>query len=376
MKNRQFNIKFSPEAATFWLAGCLGLKSANTHSQQQKSARVGAGKSVLFKHQLKLRKKNPEHLFRQINRGIMEILSSLFTLQPGMFILRHPKGGLPPLSVSRAPGNASTSGKLELLSTPSSHGSVLRDGADCIVMLVTQAPVELVVSAYMTNPGAVVPALKIDQIGLDAPSAAPALAAPKAVSSPVNKTIEISPTGISIIGHIQSLGDVVVSDGQQLGDPAMDLRLEGFQIMWPNRPKEVDLVYGVSLEGSGATPLVKTGQFCGTRQEARRITEVSFALVGPDAHQFQLEGTAYFSGGFKTPVQSGMALSGPSGLEHLTSICLTAVPATPTQQVSAAPKNAWDESPRTKVFKAKAAPTKAVAAKAAPAKAKVTRKPK
>jgi hypothetical protein len=304
----------------------------------------------------------------------MEIVSSLFTLQPGMFILRHPKGGLPPLSVSRAPGNASTSGKLELLSTPSSHGSVLRDGADCIVMLITQAPVELVVSAYMANPGAVVPALKIDQIGLDAPSAAPALTAPKELSNPVNKPIEISPTGISIIGHIQSVGDVVVSDGHQLGDPVKDLRLEGFQIMWPNRPQEVDLVYGVSLEGSGATPLVKTGQFCGTRQEARRITEVSFALVGPDAHQFQLEGTAYFSGGFKTPVQSGMALSGPSGLEHLTSLCLTAVPATSTHQVSEAPKNAWDESPSTKVFKAKAAPTKAVAAKAAPAK--VTRKSK
>jgi hypothetical protein len=288
-----------------------------------------------------------------------------------MFILRHPKGGLTALSVSRAPGNASTSGKIELLSTPNSHGSVLRDGADCIVMLVTQAPVELVVCAYMANSGSVVPALKIDQVGLDAPTVAPALGIPKDVLKPANKPIEISPDGISIIGHIQSVGDVVVSHGDQLGDPATDLRLEGFQIMWPNRPKEVDLVYGVSLEGSGATPLVKTGQFCGTRQEARRITEVSFALVGPDAHQFQLEGTAYFSGGFRTPVQSGMALSGPSGLEHLTSICLTASPAMPTQQVSRAPKNAWDESPRTKVFKAKA-----VAAKAAPAKAKVTRKPK
>lgn len=304
----------------------------------------------------------------------MEMKSSLVTLQPGMYILRHPKGGLPALSIARAPGGT---GRYEILATPRTQGSVLRDGSDCIVMRVFEGPVEILVTAYVAHVGIAAPALRVDQIGLDAePAAAPAspVAAP---ATATRKPIEIAAQGISIIGHIERLGDVVVSEGKPLGQPGSDLRLEGFQVMWPDKPAGVDLAYGLTVEGAEPGPMVATGQFCGTRNMARRITEVTFALTGAQANQFQLEGLAHFSGGFRAPIASGVALSGPSGLEHLTSISLRTVAVPPGSKNTV---NPWSASPQTQVFKAKttapakAAPAKTVAAKAvavkpAPAKA-------
>ena len=296
----------------------------------------------------------------------MEMKSSLVTLKPGMYILRHPKGGLPPLSISRAPGG---NGQFEVLATPRTQGSILRDGSDCIVMRVFDAPVEILVTAYVEHAGVAAPALRVDQIGLDAP---PSNAPTTATAPPQTpKPIEISGQGISVIGHIERTGDVVASEGQQLGQVGSNLRLEGFQVMWPDKPDGLDLTYGLTLEGGESIPMVSVGQFCGTRNKARRITEVTFALVGPDAHQYQLDGVAHFSGGFQMPVMSGLTLSGPSGLEHLTSISLRAVAA-----VNAPPRkpNLWNDSPRTQVFKAptKAAQSPAVKTSATPPAAKKT----
>lgn len=277
-----------------------------------------------------------------------------------MYILRHPKGGLAPLSISRAPGRPGD-GEFSSIATDGTHGSILRDGGDCIVVHVSKASVELLVTAFLDKEGDQVPALRIDQIGLDAPAApaapvkpvaaAPAPAASAAPSQPQpapRAPIHIGAHGISLIGHIERSGDLVAAPGEYLGDPSSSLRLEGFQVMWPDRPAGVDLAYGIVIEGVGHMPIVKTGKFCGSKGEARRITEATFALVGPDAAQFQLEGTAYFSGGFQLPIQSGMPLSGPSGLEHLIALSLRAV-------VASAPRtkpDPWAESTRTKVFKA------------------------
>ena len=275
-----------------------------------------------------------------------EIKSSIVTLQPGMFILRHSKDGLAPLSISRAPSQSLPTGKIESLSTPKTQGAMLYDGSDCIVMHISEASVNLLVTAYLAQADDPVPSLRIDQIGLDVES--PQLQVSKLLA--MDAPIEISDKGLSIIGHIERTGEVVASANQCLGDPTSNLRLEGFQVMWPDRPEGVDLAYSVSLEGIGSTPIVNSGNFCGTRQEARRITEIMFALIGPQAKQFELKGTAYFSGGFQMSLLSGMALSGPSGLEHLIAINLSINPATPKEKNV---KNPWEESSQTKVFKAK-----------------------
>jgi len=280
----------------------------------------------------------------------MKLENSIVRLQPGMYILRHPKGGLSPISVGRAVGDDMCVGRVEVLSTSRTHGTILRDGADCIVMYVSGAPVDLLVTAYLTQEGGVVPALRIDQIGLDA-ERMPQMAAP-VVSKPAETTaaIEVAATGITLIGHIERTGDLVASQGQSLGDAASGLRLEGFQVEWPDLPKGVNLQYSVAVEGHGALPQVGLGTFCGTRGQGRRITEVSFVLTGSNAQKFQLEGVANFSGGFHMPVVGGVALSGPSGLEHLVALSLRAVAGTQqTDKIG----NLWEPSTRTRVLKSK-----------------------
>jgi hypothetical protein len=271
----------------------------------------------------------------------MEVKSSILTLAPGVYILRHPKGGLAPLSVSRAPaGGGAAEGTIQQISSERSGGSILRDGSDCIVMQVCGAPVTLLVAAFLAHADDTVPALRVDQVGLD-PAPAAGGGAP----------IVIGGRGISIIGHIERTGDVVAGQGQLLGEADSGLRLEGFQVMWPDRPEGVDLAYRIAVEGGESTPIVKTGKFCGTKGEARRITELSFVLVGPAVADWRLEGTACFSGGYALPVQSGQALSGPSGLEHLTALGLNVVAARAGDPAD----NPWQESARTKVFRAEPA---------------------
>lgn len=274
----------------------------------------------------------------------MDIVSSLLVLKPGMYILRHPKNSPAPLSVTRAPGQSN--GKLEVMGTPGTHGTLLRGGADCIIAHVSEQPVELLVSAVLPVKGVPVPALRVDQVALDQPLTAPA---PAAALPQAGGQITVPGQGLSVIGHVERQGDVLAPAGAVLGNPASTLRVEGFQLMWPDRPEGVDIAYNISVEGAGAMPAVKTGKFCGTRGQARRITEVTFALIGPQAHQYTLEGTAFFSGGFRVPVESGHALGGPSGLEHLTALRLDVQRA----PAPAAGANPWDESPRTKVFKGK-----------------------
>lgn len=240
-----------------------------------------------------------------------------------------------------------------MLSTAKTHGAILRDGSDCIVLLVKHAPVEMLVSAYMSFPEEAMPSIRVDMVALDSDGGTPA--AP--LATPKQAPFKISETGISLIGHIENLGDVAVSGGAILGEPVKPYRLEGFQVMWPDKPAKVDISCQVSVEGVGELPSVNVGNFCGTRGEARRVTEVTFSLVGADAAKYQLIGTAYFSGGFQVPISSGLTLSGPSGFEHLT--CLSLQVAAVSKKNNAT--NAWLDSPKTKTFKASGktkAPTK------------------
>lgn len=374
-------------------------------------------------------------------RLTMEITNSVLLLQPGIYILRHPNEGQPPITISRAPGDPAHNGRIEALWTPGTLGATLRDGSDCIVMHVQDAPAELLVSAFAKVPGTgAPPALRIDKIDLDpAPgtttaAAQPAQAAPligaparpdatasstgtatpgmasaagqpeaaaaeavqaagaavapgatgNATSTPAGAaaandaagaTVEpeasgttsttapgaatagtapampaadpaerkffISDQGVSLVGHIERVGDAVATEGAYLGDPEGSLRLEGFLAVWPDRPHNVDLAYNAVVEGLGLTATTGTGHYCGSKGESRRIREVTFALIGAGAAQFALEGSAHFSGGFSAPISSGVTIKGPEH-GHLTALRLVAVPVIG--------ENPWEQRPRAKVF--------------------------
>jgi hypothetical protein len=263
----------------------------------------------------------------------VELANSIVTLQPGMYILRHPKTGMPPISISRAAANAQHRGHVQALYTPETEGSVLRDGRDCIVMQVLNAPVDLLVTAYLEKSGAAVPALKIDKIRLDGDDLG-------------NRAIEVPQHGLSMIGHIERTGDVLAREGERLGTADSNLRLEGFQLMWPDKPEGVDVEYAVRVERAGPMPAVRTGNFTGFRNAAARVVGVTFRLVGERAGQFKIGGKASFSGGYEMPIESGAPLAGPTGVEHLTALELTIQPVK-----GGAAKGAWQASSRTRIYK-------------------------
>lgn len=275
------------------------------------------------------------------------INTSVATFRPGMYLLRHPGGTLAPITISRAPGNGAGLGSVQRLGTPGTDDEVLRSAADCIAIVVAGAPVDLLVSAFLAQPGDAVPQLRVDRVSLEEPRqpvatiqphVVPLAPAPASAPAPAeaSKPIRIKAHGISLIGHLAGQGDVVVTEGELLGD-ANNGKLEGFQAMWPDRPEGVDLAYRIGIEGGNPSAVVQTGKFVGTRGKGNRITEVGFALVGPKATGYRLEGAAHFSGGFAVPVASGVTLSGPSGMEHLTALRLRAQPAALSKN-SAPPK--------------------------------------
>lgn len=279
----------------------------------------------------------------------MEITNSVILLHPGMYILRHPNDGQPPMTISRAPGDPAHNGRIEALWTPGTMGATLRDGSDCIVMHVQDAPAELLVSAFAAVPGTgALPALRIDKINLDQP-AAPAAEPPSPPAQPEPEPAEarkfyISDKGVSLVGHIERVGDAVATEGAHLGDPDSNLRLEGFLAVWPDRPQDADLAYNAVVEGLGLTTTTGTGHYCGSKGESRRLKEVTFAIIGAGAAQFALEGSAHFSGGFSAPISSGVTVKGPDN-GHLTALRLNVVPV-----AAVAAENPWEQAPRAKVF--------------------------
>lgn len=262
----------------------------------------------------------------------MQILTSVVQLQPGLYLLRHPGNNMPPLSVTQTPN---TRAEIDVLTARPSGALVLENGSDCIVMRVANAPAELLVAAFSPTSAASAPAMKVDRVALDAPAQSITSATP--VLHPVSPVMPIQPPaqnklvikdrGVSIVGHVERLGNVVAAEGEVCGNPAALQRIEGFQLMWPDRPDGVDLAYSVVVEGSGPLPAARSGKYVGSRGESKRITEVSIALIGPYAGRFQLAGTAYFSGGFQVALRSGVPAAGPSGMEHLTALALRIVPA-------------------------------------------------
>ncbi len=289
-----------------------------------------------------------------------------------MYILRHPGDAGALFIIGRGPGVMASSGKLETLGTPGTENTRLANANDCIIVHVYDGDVELLITVCQPEATFKAPRLRLDKIALGVAAnqtnsgksspTLPSLAdfagksyrsqhishqqpqhtgsappqyfgAENALGSVLRHVENISSTlaatepfsvsasGITLIGHIESLGDKLAMPGEILsGEAGKDLRLEGFQLNWPDIPDGLQLTYSVRLEGVQNELKANLGEFCGTRGQARRIVALSFNLTGLHAHQYQIKGYANFSGGFRVPLGFGVKLGGPSGFEHLTGL--------------------------------------------------------
>jgi hypothetical protein len=159
-------------------------------------------------------------------------------------------------------------------------------------------------SAPATQPPQLPPPPQYGQPGMYVP---PSATAPTAVD-------------IQLLGHVARLGDVSVGSDEWLGGPSAPARIEGFLLRWHGRPADVQLRYGATVAGSrpGEARLVEVDEFAGSRGRARAILGLMMELVGPGAHNYNLNVEALFLGSpARRMTGQTVNLNGPSGREPL-----------------------------------------------------------
>ncbi|NYS60342.1 hypothetical protein [Vreelandella salicampi] len=149
---------------------------------------------------------------------------------------------------------------------------------------------------------------------------------------------------LTLKGHIERRGDITVNDGEWLGDPSSQARLEGFAIDCAELPQGVQLIAGGKV--GQKTQQVNANEFFGTRQKATPITQLAICLSSPNTDHLTLKGEAAFSDGSRRPLGSPKAVTGSAG-SHLVAVRLSlettkAPPA--TQQLAVADERAGHSS--------------------------------
>lgn len=149
---------------------------------------------------------------------------------------------------------------------------------------------------------------------------------------------------IALAGHVEFAGDVEVAKSQWLGDPNAKARLEGFSVLWPQRPYGVDIAYKCVVASLGQSTPTLTGGFAGTRRRAMPIRSVHFEIVGERAEHYEILVHAAFAKRGIVTGSSADILMGLGDADYLTAIKL---------EVSEKPEIAPDKTnaPVVKTFK-------------------------
>jgi len=268
---------------------------------------------------------------------------TLFDLTEGLYLVRL----MPPVSINRVNpvalsqlpvGNA----KVDFLSAPGVPESTLIRINDCMIVRVMQGTATLM-AAELYKDTALSVRLEIERIGLPKEETAvsrsvAAIGSPmpvasieeyeeaQAIDEGIAQEKDVPPISVRMVGHIQSVGDVVAQDNW-LGDPDDNNRLEGFAIRPDGLPDSVRLVYGCKLKATSTQPqITNEGKFVGSRRKAMGIQSVVFGLDGEGADEFELAGEAVFSGQCVREIVPVQELRGPTGNEHLVAIYLEITP--------------------------------------------------
>lgn len=269
--------------------------------------------------------------------GKLDVSSSIRILEPGMYIFRYasqlPEAAMICFTLQATPIGKGT---IDFFPAEGVSRNTLAKLGDCIVGRVKGAVTALLVTEYRQTPDSSLHAdLRIDRIDTSE-------AIISRSHAPQVQPQTAPPAALLIAGHIERIGDTVMQDGW-LGDPTGKARIEGFVVEWPDRPDGVDIAYQCHVGGIGQQAPSLSGGYVGTRRQAAPITAVAFALVGPEAENYRLEGSVVFAGGVACPVIPGEELCGPSGREQLVAMQLSVFSSSSRPEI-AAPRSTspWD----------------------------------
>jgi hypothetical protein len=160
-----------------------------------------------------------------------------------------------------------------------------------------------------------------------------------------------------VLGHIASIGDVVVNAGEWLAGPSAPSRIEGISITWPSKSDDLEIRYSVKTARpqTGSERAMALGSFAGTRGKALPIVGLTLEMSGPDAANAQFTVEALFLG---SPVMSAsgkvIVLSGPTGREPLVGLRVGLQPdGTNAQPQPARPVTELVRPARVRVFRSR-----------------------
>lgn len=204
-------------------------------------------------------------------------------LEPGFYVYRYlceGDGPLPVVTLGFAPGG--DGGEVNLLGSKRGGQVALQKYGDMAVVHVAGAAGVIGLSLFIPN---------------GFPQRAVHLEVERLEAEPPQR--ERHDNGhdslVTLSGHIELQGEVEAGFGDWLGNPKLERRLEGFSVLWPQRPYGVDISYRCVVAGMGESPSVLTGGFAGTRRRAMPLRSIIFELVGERSDHFTIATEAAFA---------------------------------------------------------------------------------
>lgn len=272
----------------------------------------------------------------------LKISSRVTLLEPGMYIFRY--ASQPPsdkpvcISLQQAPLGK---GSIDFFPGEGVSKNMLTHLGDTIVARVKGGVATVLITEYHMFDAEIDPVdLRIDRIDTS-PAIMRNFAVVARPEPSYTLAVEAAPATLKLIAHLQGAGDVESTKGW-VGEHDGTKRLEGFSVIWENKPEGVDLVYTSTVAGSGPSPNVAAGTFSGTRGKSSPLISAGFSLVGPNRCLYELSGHIVFSGSSPQLVVPNQMMYGPTGTEPLVALHLSIDPVTKTN----APryKSPWENS--------------------------------
>lgn len=237
----------------------------------------------------------------------------------GLFVLRYAssRGGLeaPTIVLSAFPGSG-----VEIVSADGAIEPRLYAPGDAVVVRAMQDSALQATIIPQRVGGSRDAQLVFERVSVSAPAFA---------SAPAARPVAIAPRTLTqpgMLAHVARRGDVVVSPGEWICGPQLPMVIEGVEVVWPDRPADVDIVASCVMESRGrrSSPIVASGNFVGSRGKAAPIVALSLRLVGPGAASYRLNVDALFLGAQVRSVSgASVEVTGPSGREPLVGLRLT-----------------------------------------------------
>jgi hypothetical protein len=255
----------------------------------------------------------------------------LLTLEPGMYILRYASqdSAEEPCLISLQPAPIGKS-SVDFFPGETVVRNTLSRLGDTLIVRVKNGAGTLLITEYQR---ADLPVRQVDlrvdridtSVGIirsEQQRSAP-MVANKALEAAAQAERHGSPVVLKLIGHVQAQGDVTASEW--VGNVDQEARLEGFAIVWPNKPQGVDIAYSCKV-ADVLQPAVLSGNFSGSRGKRAPITAVAMALVGPRRAEYVLDAQAVFAGCPPQDLVDGQEVTAQQGQAKLVALHVSITP--------------------------------------------------